>query len=277
MRGGRSRRLDAGGRGDALLPRQRRQPQRPRRPPGRVAARMGQAVLIFDYPGYGRSGGRPSESGCYAAADTAHAWLTAVRRVPADRLVILGRSLGAGVAVDLACRRPHRALVLYSPFTSFPDLAQEKCRWLPARRLLRNRFDNLSKIAGVHAPCSSPTARPTAWCRSTTAGRCSPGRPSRSASCRCRAGVTTAASVTTSMLLCADFLKKWRRRRVGSVRASAPAPPDPLTARTRRLKLPSPSAHLPANGGRGPTREMTVPRQEFPPCLGLFAPVARRP
>ena len=122
---------------------------------GHLAAwrtRMGQAVLIFDYPGYGRSGGRPSEAGCYAAADAALDWLTDVRDVSADRVVVLGRSLGAGVAVDLAARRTHRALVLYSPFTSFPDLAQEKCRWLPARRLLRNRFDNLGKIAAVRAP-----------------------------------------------------------------------------------------------------------------------------
>ena len=42
---------------------------------------MGLAVLIFDYPGYGRSGGRPSEAGCYAAADAAHDWLTAPGRV----------------------------------------------------------------------------------------------------------------------------------------------------------------------------------------------------
>ena len=115
-------------------------------------ARMGQAVLIFDYPGFGRSGGRPTEAGCYAAADAAYAWLTNARGIPAERLVVLGRSLGAGVAVDLACRRPHRALALYSPFTSFPDLAQEKCRWLRPRRWVRNRFDNLGKIAGVRAP-----------------------------------------------------------------------------------------------------------------------------
>jgi alpha-beta hydrolase superfamily lysophospholipase len=107
-------------------------------------ARTGAAALIFDYPGYGRSGGRPSEAGCYAAADAAHDWLSAAGRVPAERVLILGRSLGAAVAVDLARRRPHRALVLYSPFTSFPDLAQEKCRWLPARRLVRNRFDSLA-------------------------------------------------------------------------------------------------------------------------------------
>jgi fermentation-respiration switch protein FrsA (DUF1100 family) len=113
---------------------------------------MDTAVLIFDYPGYGRSGGRPSEAGCYAAADAAYDWLTASGRVAASRLIVLGRSLGAGVAVDLAHRRPVRALVLYSPFTSFPDLAQEKCRWLPTRRLVRNRFDNLGKIAAVRAP-----------------------------------------------------------------------------------------------------------------------------
>ncbi len=115
-------------------------------------ARMGTAVLIFDYPGYGRSGGRPSEAGCYAAADAAHDWLTAPGRVSAGRVIVLGRSLGAGVAVDLARRRPVRALVLYSPFISFPDLAQEKCRWLPTRRLVRNRFDNLGKIGGVRDP-----------------------------------------------------------------------------------------------------------------------------
>ena len=113
---------------------------------------MDTAVLIFDYPGYGRSGGRPSEAGCYAAAAAAHDWLTAPGRVAAGRVIVLGRSLGAGVAVDLACRRPVRALVLYSPFTSFPDLAQEKCRWLPTRRLVQNRFDNLAKIGGVRGP-----------------------------------------------------------------------------------------------------------------------------
>ncbi|HVS39934.1 MAG TPA: alpha/beta hydrolase [Gemmataceae bacterium] len=112
---------------------------------------MDTAVLIFDYPGYGRSAGRPSEAGCYAAADAAYDWMTASGRVPASRMIVLGRSLGAGVAVELARRRPIGALVLYSPFTSFPDLAQEKCRWPPTRRLVRNRFDNLGKIGGIRA------------------------------------------------------------------------------------------------------------------------------
>lgn len=187
---------------------------------GHLAAwqtRMNQAVLIFDYPGYGRSGGRPSEAGCYAAADAALDWLTAVRGAPAERVVVLGRSLGAGVAVDLAARRTHRALVLYSPFTSFPDLAQEKCRWLPARRLLRNRFDNLAKIAAVRTRCSSPTARPTVWCRSTTAEGCSTPPLPPNASCRCRASATRAGSERSSFFRWADFLKIWRRADVRSV------------------------------------------------------------
>jgi fermentation-respiration switch protein FrsA (DUF1100 family) len=66
--------------------------------------------------------------------------------------VLVGRSLGASLAIDLAGRRPCRALIVYSPFTSFPDLAQEKYPWLPARWLVRNRFDNLSKIARSRGP-----------------------------------------------------------------------------------------------------------------------------
>jgi uncharacterized protein len=109
-----------------------------------------QAVLLFDYPGYGRSGGKPTEAGCYAAADAAYAWL--VEKVPAENILILGTSLGGGVAVDLASRKPHRALVLLGTFTSIPAMAQRIYFWLPTRLLVRNRFDNLAKIA----QCSRP-------------------------------------------------------------------------------------------------------------------------
>jgi hypothetical protein len=113
---------------------------------------LGQAVLLFDYPGYGRSGGKPSEAGCYAAADAAYAWLVDVQKMPAENILILGSSLGGGVAVDLASRKPHRALVLLSTFTSIPAMAQRIYFWLPTRLLVRNRFDNLAKIP----QCSRP-------------------------------------------------------------------------------------------------------------------------
>jgi fermentation-respiration switch protein FrsA (DUF1100 family) len=108
--------------------------------------RMKQSVLIFDYPGYGRSEGAPSEEGCYSAALAAYGWLTEQARISGDRVLIFGASLGGGVAMELASCVPHRALVLGCTFTSVPDLAQEIYPWLPARWLVRNRFDNLAKI-----------------------------------------------------------------------------------------------------------------------------------
>jgi fermentation-respiration switch protein FrsA (DUF1100 family) len=113
---------------------------------------LNHSVLIFDYPGFGRSAGTPDESGCYAAADAAYEWLTAKGRVPTDRVLLYGCSLGGGVAVDLAARVPHRALVLLSTFTSVPDRAQELFPWLPARWVVRNRFDNLGKIQRCTRP-----------------------------------------------------------------------------------------------------------------------------
>jgi fermentation-respiration switch protein FrsA (DUF1100 family) len=113
---------------------------------------LGISVLIFDYPGYGRSEGIPTEAGCYAAADAAYQWLTGTMEVPPGQLLLYGGSLGGGVAVDLACRNPHRALILVKTFTSIPDAAQSVYPWLPARWLVRNRFDNLEKIVRCPAP-----------------------------------------------------------------------------------------------------------------------------
>ncbi|HLN32821.1 MAG TPA: alpha/beta hydrolase [Gemmataceae bacterium] len=113
---------------------------------------LGKSVLIFDYPGFGRSEGKPSEAGCYAAADAAYAWLTEVQKVPPEQLLIYGGSLGGGVAVDLASRMPHGALILVKTFLSIPDVAQRLYPWLPARWLVRNRFDSQSKIGLCRQP-----------------------------------------------------------------------------------------------------------------------------
>src|SRR5207248_5963463 len=109
-------------------------------------------VLIFDYPGYGRSEGSPSEAGCYAAAEAAYAWLVQTQQVPPGQIILYGGSLGGGVAVELARRQPHRALILVSTFTSIPDMAQQLYPWLPARWLVRNRFDSLAKIGQCTQP-----------------------------------------------------------------------------------------------------------------------------
>jgi fermentation-respiration switch protein FrsA (DUF1100 family) len=62
---------------------------------------LGVAVLIFDYPGYGKSGGKVSEAGCYAAADAAYDWLMEHQHISPQHLLLYGGSLGAAVAVDL--------------------------------------------------------------------------------------------------------------------------------------------------------------------------------
>ena len=77
-------------------------------------------VLLFDYPGYGRCEGRPTEAGCYASAEAAYRWLTDEAKIPADRIILFGESLGGGPAVELATRHDHRALVLVFTFTTLP-------------------------------------------------------------------------------------------------------------------------------------------------------------
>jgi fermentation-respiration switch protein FrsA (DUF1100 family) len=113
---------------------------------------LGISVLIFDYPGYGRSEGTPTEAGCYASAEAAYLWLTRTMNVPPESVLLYGGSLGGGVAVDLASRQPHRALILVKTFTSIPDAAQSVYPWLPARWLVRNRFDNFEKIGRCTRP-----------------------------------------------------------------------------------------------------------------------------
>ena len=81
-------------------------------------------VLAVDYRGYGRSEGRPSEEGVYRDAEAAYDYLTRERRVPPERLVVLGQSLGTAVAVDLATKRKLAGLILESGFPSAPRVVQ---------------------------------------------------------------------------------------------------------------------------------------------------------
>jgi len=115
-------------------------------------AALNASALIYDYPGYGHSTGAPTEAGCYAAADAAWDWLTKEQGVAPENITLVGESLGGAMAIDLASRHPHRALVLLKAFTSIPDMASAKFPWLPGRYLVRSRFDNLSKIGQCPGP-----------------------------------------------------------------------------------------------------------------------------
>ncbi|MDR3632820.1 MAG: alpha/beta hydrolase [Isosphaeraceae bacterium] len=114
--------------------------------------RLGFNVLIPEYAGYGMSGGSAGESGCIATADAAYDHLLTRKDVDPARIVAAGWSLGGAVAIDLAARRPVAGLVSFCTFTSLPDMARRDFPFLPARLLLRHRFDNASKIARVTCP-----------------------------------------------------------------------------------------------------------------------------
>jgi pimeloyl-ACP methyl ester carboxylesterase len=110
------------------------------------------AVLIYDYPGFGKSTGKPTEQGCYDAAEAAYSFLVEEQKVPAGEVILVGSSLGGAMATELATRHDHRLLVLIGSFTSFPDMAQKTVPWLPSRWLVSNRLDNLDKIDRVRGP-----------------------------------------------------------------------------------------------------------------------------
>jgi uncharacterized protein len=114
--------------------------------------RLGANVLIPEYVGYGMSSGRAGEAGCVATADAAYDHLRARPDVDPGRIVVAGWSLGAAVAIDLGARRPVAGLVILSAFTSMGDMAREFYPWLPARLLLRHRFESERKIARITAP-----------------------------------------------------------------------------------------------------------------------------
>ena len=111
----------------------------------------GTAVLVLDYPGYGGSGGRATESALYAAADAAYAALATRPDVDPRRIYVYGRSLGSAPATYTAAHRPVAGLILESPFTNAAAMAKHHYGLLP-RFLLHLSLDNIANVRRVHCP-----------------------------------------------------------------------------------------------------------------------------
>lgn len=107
-------------------------------------------VLLFDYRGYGGNPGDPSEAGLALDVRAARDYL--VERIPRERLVYFGDSIGGGVVTELAVDHPPAALVLRSPFTELADTAAEHYPFLPVRLLLRDRFPVLEHVRRIRVP-----------------------------------------------------------------------------------------------------------------------------
>ncbi|HNP62205.1 MAG TPA: alpha/beta hydrolase, partial [Nitrospirales bacterium] len=114
--------------------------------------RWGLSVFIFDYRGYGRSTGTPSESGLYQDALAGYDYLLNRRGIDSNRIVLFGRSLGACVAGDVAIRRASAGIILEGAFPSIQAMSDHHYLGLPARWLLNVDFNLAEKVAKLRRP-----------------------------------------------------------------------------------------------------------------------------
>lgn len=117
--------------------------------PSLAQAFPGHALYLMHYRGYGGSGGRPAEAALVADALALHDKVAAAGH---PSVLLIGRSLGSGVAMQLASRRAVDRLVLVTPFDSLAEVGAGHFRWLPVRWLLRDRYDSAAVARDVSAP-----------------------------------------------------------------------------------------------------------------------------
>lgn len=110
---------------------------------------LGMAVYLVEYPGYGRSDGSPSEASVTEGFVAAYDSLVARPDVDGERILLFGRSLGGGAVCALAAKRPSRAMILFSTFSSVRDMAGE---FMIPRFLVLDPFDNLGVVRSYPGP-----------------------------------------------------------------------------------------------------------------------------
>jgi len=110
---------------------------------------MGIGVLLVEYPGYGRSDGRPSQKSITEAFTAAYDMLIAREDVDPEKIILYGRSIGGGVVCALAATRPSAAMILVSTFTSIRSFA---VRFLVPGFLVQDPFDNLEVVKNYPGP-----------------------------------------------------------------------------------------------------------------------------
>ncbi len=113
---------------------------------------LGLSVFIFDYRGFGLSEGKPTEEGTYLDAEAAREYLVNRRRVPPERIIVFGRSLGGAIAARLA-RSPCRGLILESAFISIREVAGDHAPWVPGFILSGYGYQTGNFVR----ECASPT------------------------------------------------------------------------------------------------------------------------
>jgi fermentation-respiration switch protein FrsA (DUF1100 family) len=116
--------------------------------------KLGFAVLLVDYHGYGKSEGTPSERNLYFDGDASLKWLREEKHIKPEQILIFAKSLGSGVAVELATKNSFKGLILEAPFSSTVSVARSHFPYncFPVKLLIIDKFDNISKMKKIHSP-----------------------------------------------------------------------------------------------------------------------------
>ena len=109
-------------------------------------------VFIFDYRGYGRSAGKPSEQGLYLDGLAAYDYLVQEEQFQPNEIILFGRSLGAAVAIEVSLKREIRSLITEGAFLSTKEMAKTMLLFSLLSPVLPAHYDNLGKIAHVGCP-----------------------------------------------------------------------------------------------------------------------------
>ncbi|MFH1753223.1 MAG: alpha/beta hydrolase, partial [Candidatus Omnitrophota bacterium] len=118
----------------------------------KVLNTLGANLFIYDYRGYGKSQGRPSEKGFYIDARSAYDYLRGRGDVDKKKIVIYGKSIGANVSIYLASKVEAAALISESGFSSAADMGERIFPFLPVKWLLTIKYDAVSKIENISIP-----------------------------------------------------------------------------------------------------------------------------
>ncbi len=113
---------------------------------------MGVNFFIFDYRGYGKSTGTPSEKGLYKDAQAAYDYLVSRGDIDKNKIVVYGKSLGGPVAADLCLHRKASALILEGSFASVALRAQQLYPFLPMKLLITQKYDAMAKVKNIYIP-----------------------------------------------------------------------------------------------------------------------------
>ena len=110
------------------------------------------SIILVSWRGFGGNKGQPTESNLYKDGKAVIRWVIENTNYKKDQIVIYGESLGSGVAVELATKHNFLSVVLEAPFTSISDIAKKRYKIYPTKYLVKDKFDNLSKIEKIKCP-----------------------------------------------------------------------------------------------------------------------------